>query len=1223
MAGIKDSQHYDAIRINSNDTALCIIAPDTACGNVDRLRELYDKAYGKWPAHINLVYPFVAPENLPRAQEQLKTYFDEHLDTSKSRTTILSDAGIFKHRNNSTVFLQESQSQSDSSLASLRSMALQALGQKPAPSNLHLTIGQTENNTLFSQQFLLSKARLLPKLQFRIGALAILVRDRSGPDDCMKLWGVIDVARPEEAWRPSTPEHWIGQFPTVATDLHVGDNEGGEAVVKNISTANRNLQSGPIYCFDPHQNAWSVCENTSKNGTDASNLKISSYNVLIDSEYPPTHERDPFLISTILSESAAADVLVLQEVSDDFLSCILSNPDIQERYQYVSHGPPSQSDIGPLPNLRNVVILSRWCFSWKFVSFQQKYKGALVAKFGGLISNETCSQQGLVVAGVHLTAGLTDSSVAAKNQQLQALRDYLVDQHDADAWVIAGDFNIPTSTYTIDTALKDGSISKETVATLSSIETEFSDAGLIDTWAVARVEATDEVVSSTYDELFDGEEGATFDPRNNILAAATSETSIGRPQRYDRILARFQDNFRVSRCNHFGLPSEVDGSQVVPSDHAGIRSTLEFLKPSTATEGQSLEQENRMKIALKRAGPCLSQSAELDSVLASGGMFPSEEEVQQRKDALEILKRVVYGTSSDDVTSTSDVPMIIVPVGSYALGVWTSGSDIDCLCIGTISSKTFFKLARQRLVKAHDQGVRVLRKVEANTGTMLELSVLGVAMDLQYCPAARVVERWSEFAGLPASDPIFNLSILSLRKLKPYRDLLYIQRTLPSLSAFRLAYRCIKLWAVRRGIYSAKFGYLGGVHITLMLSWAAKCLAHDSGSITAPDLVSSFFHHFAHFNWTNDMMYDAFFHKQKPRYHRSAREPMVVLGFHAPNSNIAHTSTLPGLHTLVSEMKAADEALSDPSMTWKKFFGSTDNSPQAALSPISGASDFLSAHSSYVKIDIQFWGRTLAKGKSLVGWVESRCLSLVVDIYKMLPDLAVRIWPARFTDSDTIEGGDYHGCYLIGLSRPSNEHALNTQEDKASAKQALDKILDRFLTQLKTDERNYDSSVCWIDISLAKANDVKSLRLDDREWGDYVAELDPDSDDEEEIEELSDDVEEPLKRAIPQRPKPTATPLSSSKLRPASDVLHRLRWDPNLDPAEYIIGYEDRFLGPRETGLEKWKTEQTDDEFIPQHRILYFKKKGGESGDGEVVWERATRIDKIFGSGAGAGGTTC
>jgi poly(A) polymerase Pap1 len=219
-----------------------------------------------------------------------------------------------------------------------------------------------------------------------------------------------------------------------------------------------------------------------------------------------------------------------------------------------------------------------------------------------------------------------------------------------------------------------------------------------------------------------------------------------------------------------------------------------------------------------------------------------------------------------------------------------------------------------------------------------------------------------------------------LRKLKPYRDLLYIERTLPSLSAFRLAYRCIKLWAIQRGIYSAKFGFLGGVHITLILSWVSKSIAHDFGSITAPDLVTSFFHHFSTFDWANSMMYDTFFHKTKPRYHRSAREPMVVLGFHAPNSNIAHTSTVPALQTLVKETKAAEVQLSDPTMTWEKFFGAADALRRTrGLSP--GAAQFLSEHGSYVKIDIQFWGRTLAKGKGLVGWVESRCLSLVVGGY--------------------------------------------------------------------------------------------------------------------------------------------------------------------------------------------------------------------------------------------------
>jgi uncharacterized protein (UPF0248 family) len=238
---------------------------------------------------------------------------------------------------------------------------------------------------------------------------------------------------------------------------------------------------------------------------------------------------------------------------------------------------------------------------------------------------------------------------------------------------------------------------------------------------------------------------------------------------------------------------------------------------------------------------------------------------------------------------------------------------------------------------------------------------------------------------------------------------------------------------------------------------------------------------------------------------------------------------------------------------------------------------------------------------------------------KALANVDIRIWPARFTEDDTTDRGEYNCCYLIGLSRRYNATQSSNHDDKLIAKQSLEKVLDRFVTQLRTDERNYDASTCWIDISLADSSKVKNLHLDDREWGDYVVDMESDSEDEEEIDDLLDGDNEPIKRTIPQRPKPTATPLSSSKLRPAADVLHRLRWDPNLDPNEYSIGYEDRFLGPRETSLEKWKTEQTDEEFIPQHRILYFKKKGGDDGKGEVVWERATRIDKVFGSGAGAG----
>lgn len=242
---------------------------------------------------------------------------------------------------------------------------------------------------------------------------------------------------------------------------------------------------------------------------------------------------------------------------------------------------------------------------------------------------------------------------------------------------------------------------------------------------------------------------------------------------------------------------------------------------------------------------------------------------------------------------------------------------------------------------------------------------------------------------------------------------------------------------------------------------------------------------------------------------------------------------------------------------------------------------------------------------------------LRTDIHKSLSHLSVRIWPARFVDSEANDNDTYyHGCYLIGISRTEELAVPESKEQRANATQAIQKTFDRFLNLVRAEGNHYDANSCWVGASLAKPDDVRGLRLDDRDWGDYIAELEPDSEDDDEEEDSDDaprDAQATRKLPVGQTAS-TATPVSSAKLRPASDVLNRLRWDPNLDPSDYIVGYEDRFLGAQETTLERWKTEQTDEEFIPQHRILYFKRKG-ENG-GEVVWERATRIDKIFASGA-------
>src|SRR2546430_4211630 len=95
------------------------------------------------------------------------------------------------------------------------------------------------------------------------------------------------------------------------------------------------------------------------------------------------------------------------------------------------------------------------------------------------------------------------------------------------------------------------------------------------------------------------------------------------------------------------------------------------------------------------------------------------------------------------------------------------------------------------------------------------------------------------------------------------------------------------------------------------------------------------------------------------------------------------------------------------------------------LDPASGAHGFLKSYNSYIKINVQYWGLSLAKGSSVVGWLESRCLALLVgkffspgssqlcsrltvetDLERSLPDIHARIWPARFTLNDTSSDKD-------------------------------------------------------------------------------------------------------------------------------------------------------------------------------------------------------------------------
>ncbi|MEU8578082.1 poly(A) polymerase [Streptomyces asoensis] len=78
-------------------------------------------------------------------------------------------------------------------------------------------------------------------------------------------------------------------------------------------------------------------------------------------------------------------------------------------------------------------------------------------------------------------------------------------------------------------------------------------------------------------------------------------------------------------------------------------------------------------------------------------------------------------------------------------------------------------------------------------------------------------------------------------------------------------------------------------------------------------------------------------------------------------------------------------------------------------------------------------------------------------------------------------------------------------------------------------------------------------------------------------------------------------------MRTSDEIYHRVRWDPRFDPARFVLGILQRGAGPKRVPLPLFVPGGD----IPWHRVLFVE------ADGEVVWDRATGVDRVDASGAG------
>ncbi|MEU8841078.1 poly(A) polymerase [Streptomyces roseus] len=78
-------------------------------------------------------------------------------------------------------------------------------------------------------------------------------------------------------------------------------------------------------------------------------------------------------------------------------------------------------------------------------------------------------------------------------------------------------------------------------------------------------------------------------------------------------------------------------------------------------------------------------------------------------------------------------------------------------------------------------------------------------------------------------------------------------------------------------------------------------------------------------------------------------------------------------------------------------------------------------------------------------------------------------------------------------------------------------------------------------------------------------------------------------------------------MRTSEELYHQVRWDPRFDPARFVFGLHQRGAPPKRVPLPSFVPGGD----IPWHRVLFVE------ADGELVWDRASGVDRIDSTGAG------
>ncbi|KAL2751772.1 hypothetical protein ACRALDRAFT_1066416 [Sodiomyces alcalophilus JCM 7366] len=266
--------------------------------------------------------------------------------------------------------------------------------------------------------------------------------------------------------------------------------------------------------------------------------------------------------------------------------------------------------------------------------------------------------------------------------------------------------------------------------------------------------------------------------------------------------------------------------------------------------------------------PTDSENAANESLLEElkrQNTFESPAETTKRQKVLEQLqficnefvRRVAREREAGSEALIKEARGRIFTYGSFRLGVYGPGSDIDALVVAPkyVTRDDYFKLFPGLLQEMAPTGaIADLAIVSDAFVPIIKFDFLGISIDLIFSRIASLKQLpkdkdWN----LKDSNILRGLDEAELRSLNGTRVTDEIIGLVPEPSTFRLALRAIKLWAQRRAVYANIMGFPGGVAWAMLVARVCQLYPKATSSV----VVNKFFHIMRRWPWPQPVLLKA------------------------------------------------------------------------------------------------------------------------------------------------------------------------------------------------------------------------------------------------------------------------------------------------------------------------------------------------------------------------------